>query len=140
MPKTVNKTQANKASVKAFIDSVEDERKRKESKTLDKMLREISGEKPVMWGGSIIGYGRYEYSNVSGRGGVWPKIGFSPRKANLTLYVMPGFSDYDALLKKLGKHTTGKSCLYIKTLEDVDQAVLRKIAEKSWASMTKKYG
>jgi hypothetical protein len=133
------KTQRTKASVAAFISAVENEQRRKDAKAVDKMMREITRKKPAMWGASIIGYGEYSYGNISGRGGVWPKIGFSPRKANLTFYIMPGFDKYDALLKKLGKHKTGKSCLYINKLADVDADVLRELVGKSWARMAAKY-
>lgn len=138
--KTELKTQKNKASVADFIAAVADEQKRKDAKAIDKMLREVSGARPAMWGASIVGYGEYTYEGASGRSGVWPKIGFSPRKANLTLYIMPGFKEYAPLLKKLGKHKTGKSCLYLNKLDDVDQDVLRELAERSWKMMSDKYG
>jgi hypothetical protein len=140
MAKTEPKTQKTKASVADFIAAIEDEKKRKDAKAVDKLMRAVSGAKPVLWGPSIIGYGEYAYMGASGRSGVWPKIGFSPRKTNLTLYIMPGFDKYDALLKKLGKHKTGKSCLYINKLADVDEAVLRELAERSWKLMTEKHG
>jgi hypothetical protein len=127
------KTQKNKASVSAFIAAVEDEQKRKDAKAVDKMMREITGEKPAMWGPSIIGYGEYQAST-----GKWPRTGFSPRKANLVLYVMDGY-DKEPLMKKLGKHKTGRSCLYINKLADVDEAVLRKIVSNGWKTMAKRY-
>ena len=123
-----------------FIAGPEDETRRRDAKALDKMLRDITGEKPAMWGPAIVGYGSYRYRYESGREGDWMKIGFSPRKANLVLYIMPGFDSYDALLKRLGRHKTGKSCLYINTLSDVDDNVLRQLASRSWNKMTEKYG
>ena len=127
------KTQKTKASVAAFIADVEDDTRRKDAKVVDKMMREISGEKPALWGPTIIGYGEYE-----GPTGKWPRIGFSPRKANLVLYVMDGY-DREPLMKKLGKHKTGRSCLYINKLTDVDEGVLRQIVVNGWKAMAKKY-
>ena len=128
------KTQRTKASVTAFIAAVEDDTRRKDAKTVDKMLREIAGEKPAMWGPTIIGYGEYAIAN----GSKWPRLGFSPRKANLVLYLMDGY-DKEPLMKQLGKHKTGRSCLYINKLSDVDEGVLRKIAVNGWKTMAKKY-
>lgn len=128
------KTQRTKASVAAFIAAVEDDTRRKDAKALDKIMRGITGEKPAMWGPSIIGYGAYD-----GPTGKWPRLGFSPRKANLVLYVMDGY-EKEPLMKKLGKHKTGRSCLYINKLADVDEGVLRKIVAKGWKIMAKKYG
>ena len=127
------KTQKTKASVAAFIAAVEDDTRRRDAKSVDKMLRELTGEKPAMWGPSIIGYGEYD-----GPTGKWPRIGFSPRKANLVLYLMDGY-DKEPLMKQLGKHKTGRSCLYINKLSDVDEAVLRRIAVNGWNIMAKKY-
>lgn len=128
------KTQRTKASVAAFIADVDDETRRKDAKTVDKMMREITGEKPAMWGPTIIGYGEWETPS-----GLWPRLGFSPRKANLVLYVLGDFKQCGPLLKKLGKHKTGKSCLYINKLTDVDADVLRDLAQASWDHMNKKY-
>ena len=128
------KTQRTKASVAAFIAAVEDDTRRKDAKVVDKIMREITGEKPAMWGPSIIGYGEYD-----GPTGKWPRLGFSPRKANLVLYVMDGY-EKEPLMKKLGKHKTGRSCLYINKLADVDEGVLRKIVANGWKIMAKKYG
>lgn len=128
------KTQRTKASVAAFIAAVEDETRRKDAKTVDKIFREITGEKPAMWGPSIVGYGAYASPT-----GPWPRAGFSPRKGNLVVYVMAGFSEYDALLKKLGKHKTGKSCLYLGKLADVNEGALRELIKRSWDFMAKKY-
>ena len=134
-----NKTKQNQASVEDFINSVEDEIKRGDCRTIDKLFREISGEEPKMWGASIVGYGTYHYKYESGREGDFMRIGFSPRKQNLTLYIMPGFGKYDDLLSRLGKHKTGKSCLYIKKLADVEMSVLQELARKSLAHMAEKY-
>ena len=114
---------------------MEDETRRKDARAIDKMMREITGERPAMWGPSIIGYGEYQSST-----GAWPRGGFSPRKANLVVYIMPGFKEYAPLLKMLGKHKTGKSCLYINNLADVDEEVLRQMVERAWAAMAEKYG
>ena len=132
------KTQKTKASVAAFLNSIEDEKKRKDAKAIDKLMREVTGAKPAMWGPSIVGYGKYHYKYASGREGDWFQTGFSPRKQNLTLYIMDGFSKQATMLKKLGKHKTGKSCLYIKRLEDVDLGVLRQMIEASVARTSKK--
>ena len=128
------KTQKTKVSVTQFIAAVEDETRRKDAKAVDEMMREITGEKPAMWGPSIVGYGEWETPS-----GMWPRIGFSPRKANLVLYVLGDFKECTPLLKKLGKHKTGKSCLYINKLSDVDASVLRDLAQASWNHMNKKY-
>lgn len=128
------KTQRTKASVSAYIAAVEDDTRRKDAKAVDKMMREITGEKPAMWGPTIVGYGQFNNPN----GVPWPRLGFSPRKANLVLYVMDGY-DKEPLMKKLGKHKTGRSCLYINKLADVDQDVLRKIVSNGWKIMNKKY-
>ena len=125
------KTKKNRASVKKFLESIEDEKKRRDSFALLEMMQEITDEKPRMWGTSIVGFGSYHYKYESGREGDWPLTGFSPRKQNLTLYIMSGFTKYDALLKKLGKFTTGKSCLYVKRLEDVDRKTLRELVTRS---------
>ena len=125
------KTKPNKLSVKKFLDQIEDDQKRKDSYVILEMMKDISKEEPKMWGTSIIGFGDYHYKYASGREGDWFKTGFSPRKQNLTLYIMSAFKEDDDLLKKLGKYKTGKSCLYIKQLEDVDVKVLKKMIKKS---------
>lgn len=127
------KTQRTKASVAAFIAAVEDETRRTDAKRIDKMFREISGEKPAMWGPTIIGYGEYQ-----SKSGPWPRLCFSPRKANLVLYIMDGY-DNEPLMRRLGKHKTGRSCLYINKLADVDEGVLRKIVANGWEIMAKKH-
>lgn len=125
------KTQKNDASVEDFLNSVTNEKKRVDSFAILELMREVTGEEPSMWGTSIIGFGAYKYRYASGREGEWPVVGFSPRKQNLTLYIMSGFDEYDALLSDLGKHKTGKACLYINKLDDVDQDVLRELIQQS---------
>lgn len=134
------KTTVNDASVKDFINAVPDETKRKDGFTLLKIFTDITGEKPKMWGSSIIGFGQYHYkSERSKQEGDWPLTAFSPRKQSLTLYIMLGFADYADLLKKLGKHKTSVGCLYINKLADVDQAVLKQLIKKSFMAMKQKY-
>ena len=127
------KTQKNDASVEEYLNSVADDRKRKDSFAILELMRDVTGEEPAMWGTSIIGFGTYHYKYASGREGEWPLVGFAPRKRNLTLYIMPGFDSYESLLADLGKHTTGKSCLYVNKLEDIDLAVLRELVSQSVA-------
>ena len=110
--------------VEDFLASVEPEAKREEARALDALFREVTGFQPVMWGGSIIGYGRYQYRYDSGREGEFLATGFSPRKAQHTIYIMPGYADYGAILQRLGKHGKGKACLSIKRLPDIDTTVL----------------
>ncbi len=133
------KTIVNDASVDDFISTVPDEVKKKDSFTLLEMFSRITGEKPKMWGSSIIGFGQYHYkSERSKQEGDWPLTGFSPRKQNLTLYIMLGFADYTDLLKGLGKHKTSVGCLYINKLTDVDLTVLEKLIRKSFTEMKEK--
>jgi len=129
-----NKTKPTKLSVAAFIDALADPARRADAKTLLKLMQSAAGEKPKMWGPSIIGFGSYHYRYDSGREGDMPIIAFSPRKAATALYGMTGFSDAAAFLAKLGKHKTGKGCLYIKKLADVDQKVLQTLILKSVAA------
>jgi hypothetical protein len=134
------KTQKNKASVATFLDAVPDETRRKDAKEVLRLMREITGQKPVMWGTSIIGFGEYHYeSERSSQEGDWPMTAFSPRKQNLTIYIMPGFKKYDALLKKLGKHKRSVSCLYINSLSDVHIPTLKKIIKLGYEEMQKRY-
>jgi hypothetical protein len=130
------KTKKNEASVEGFLQNVENDKRREDSFMVLDLMKEVTGEKPTMWGTSIVGFGSYHYKGASGREGDWMKVGFSPRKKSMTLYIMDGFGSYDALLQKLGKYKTGKSCLYINKLEDVDQAVLRKLVKQSFASVS----
>jgi len=125
------KTQKNDGDVIAFLNSVAHEKRRTDSFKVLELMKEVTGETPKMWGNSIIGFGQYHYKYASGREGDWFLTGFSPRKQSLTLYIMAGFDDYDELMSRLGKYKTGKSCLYINKLEDVDQDVLRTLVKKS---------
>jgi hypothetical protein len=134
-----NKTKLTKVSVTAFIDALTDQTSRADAKALVKLMQHASGEKPKMWGPSIIGFGSYHYKYDSGREGDAPLIGFSPRKAATVLYGLRGSSDSEALLAKLGKHSTGKGCLYIKKLADVDQEVLEALVVKSVAAKRARY-
>lgn len=122
-----NKTQPTGADVTAFLHAVEPDRRRQDGLRLDRIFREATGWRPQMWGPSIIGYGRYHYVYDSGREGDFLATGFSPRKAALSVYIMPGYADFGGLLDRLGKHKTGKSCLYINKLQDIDEAVLREL-------------
>ena len=125
------KTQKNDGSIQVFLNSVTDETKRKDSFLILKLMQKIIGEEPSMWGNSIIGFGEYQYKYASGREGSWFLTGFSPRKQNLTLYIMSSFEEYDSLLSNLGKYKTGKSCLYINNLDDVDKNILGELIRKS---------
>ena len=133
-----NKTKKTRASVKSFIKQAAPKRQ-EDCRTLVEIMEKVTGEKPAMWGTSIIGFGSYHYKYASGREGDSAITGFSPRKQNLTIYIMQGFSTYQSLLKKLGKHKTSVSCLYINKLDDVDMKVLTKIIEKSVKYMRKTY-
>ncbi|GAB4251141.1 MAG: hypothetical protein Kow0027_14910 [Saprospiraceae bacterium] len=134
-----NKTQPHDGSVEDFLNSVEDEQKRKDAWQVLNMMKEITGYEPVLWGPSIVGFGTYHYKYESGREGDFMRTGFSPRKTALTVYIMPGFGRYEELMAKLGKYKTGKSCLYIKRLSDVDLGVLRELIAESVAYMDEKY-
>ena len=134
-----NKTKPQSTSVADFIDSVEDKTKRTDTKAIASMMRKITRKRAVLWGDSIIGFGSYSYQYKSGHSGEWPMVGLSPRKRNISVYIMPGFSDYEDLMSKLGKHKTGKSCLYINKLADVDSDVLYTLIEQSVAYMKEKY-
>lgn len=125
------KTKPNDQDVEAFLNSVEDEDKRQACFAVMEIMEDVTGADAKMWGDSIVGFGAYRYKYASGREGEWMLTGFSPRKRNLTLYIMSGFDEYDQLLDKLGKYTTGKSCLYIKKIEDVDLDVLRELIDQS---------
>lgn len=126
-----NKTQPTKMSVDAFLEGVENDRRRDDAKTVNGLMKRVTGEEPKLWGSSIVGFGDAHYVYESGREGDWFKVGFSPRKANLVLYIMPGFNEYGPLMERLGKHKTGKSCLYINKLTDIDMAVLEELVARS---------
>jgi hypothetical protein len=131
------KTARTNESADAFIDAIEDEPRREDCRTLLRLMKTVTGEKPAMWGPSIVGFGSYHYRYESGREGDWFLTGFSPRKRSLTLYIMAGFDRYDALLAKLGRHSTGKSCLYVKRLSDIDLDVLTELVAASLGHMRK---
>ena len=132
-----NKTQASDADVRAFLDAVEHPVRRADALVLDDMFRRITGWQPKMWGPTIVGYGSYHYTYDSGRQGDMCATGFSPRKANLSLYIMPGYQEYGPLLEKLGKYKLGKACLYINKLADVDLAVVEEIVATGVADLKK---
>ncbi len=133
------KTQPTEASVAAFLDGVESERRRQDAETLLDLMGRITGEAPVMWGPSIVGFGRYHYRYESGREGDFFLTGFSPRKSATTVYIMPGFSAYDDLMGRLGKHKIGRSCLYINKLADIDLEVLERLVAASVVWMRQRY-
>lgn len=134
-----NKTQPTSTSIAEFIESLDDERRQSECNQLVELMREESGQEPVLWGPAIIGFGQYHYRYESGREGDFMRVGFSPRKQNLSIYIIPGFKPYQAVLERLGKHKLGKSCLYIKRLEDVDISALRELVRQSLADMNERY-
>lgn len=130
-----NKTLRNDGSVKEYLSSVSNERRREDALALMELMKSVTGEEPKMWGSALVGFGEYHYRYESGREGDFFLTGFAPRKQNLTVYIMPGFEHYDALLARLGKHKIGKSCLYISKLADVDQEVLGELVQRSVAHM-----
>ena len=134
-----NKTKAGNASVTEFIDSIGDKQKRADVRKVAAMMRKATGKRAKMWGASIVGYGTYHYKYESGREGDFLITGFSPRKQALTVYVIPGFTHFEALMSKLGKYTTGKSCLYIKRLSDIDEKILERLINGSVKYMRKHY-
>ncbi len=131
------KTKLNNRSVERFLNGVPDKQKRQDCFTLLKLMQQVTRAEPKMWGSSIVGFGRYHYVYASGREGDWFVAGFSPRKQNLTLYLMGGFEQYDTLLQKLGKHKTAKACLYINRLDDIHLPTLKKLIQHSVKHMTK---
>ncbi len=126
------KTQRTDASVAQFLAGVPDPQRRADAEALCAIMTEVTGVEPDMWGAAIVGFGAYQYRYASGREGDWPAIGLSPRKQNLTLYVSPDFDGYADLLSQLGRHSTGKSCLYLRRLSDVDESVLRQLVAKAF--------
>ncbi len=131
------KTKPTQHSVKDFIDAIEDEQLRKDCRTVSRIMKGVTKANPKMWGPEMVGFGSYHYKYASGREADWFLAGFAPRKQNLTLYIMSGLQKYKAQLKKLGKHKIGKSCLYIKRLDDVDMGVLTQLIEDSVAHVRK---
>lgn len=133
------KTKPTDQSVESFLNGVEDEKKRRDSFTILKLMKDVTRADPKMWGPSIVGFGNYRYKYESGREADWFLTGFSPRKQNLTLYIMSGFRRFEELMAKLGKYKTGKGCLYIKRLEDVNMATLRELVAQSVEYLREKY-
>jgi hypothetical protein len=129
-----NKTKLTEASVAQFIDGIADDGRRADAVALAELMRGATGEPPAMWGGSIIGFGSYHYKYESGREGDMPVVGFAPRKAATVLYGLMGFRGAEAMLPKLGKHTTGKGCVYVKRLADLDHKVLKSMVGKCAAA------
>jgi hypothetical protein len=127
MPKAENKTTVTPVDPADFIAAVEHPTRRADAEALDKLFRRVTGFQPCMWGPTIIGYGQYHYIYDSGREGDFLATGFSPRKANLSIYIMPGYADFGAILDRLGKHRIGKSCLYVNKLADIDLDVLEEL-------------
>jgi hypothetical protein len=125
------KTKANKASVDAFFNSIDDEQKREDCKAIAALMQQATQAKPEMWGASIVGFGRHVYTGAGGRQAEWMEIALSPRKQNITLYLWPGFSGRDDLLARLGSHSCGKGCVYIKRLSDVHKPTLTKLIKES---------
>lgn len=134
------KTKRTDASVQEYLDAIEDSRRKKDCLAIHKMMQRISGCKGSMWGDSMVGYGSYHYKYKSGREGDWFLAGFANRKQSISIYFMSGFSSYDDLLSKLGKHKTGKSCLYIKTMDDIDEKILEQMIRSSITFIQQKYG
>ena len=128
------KTKKNDASVTDFIDSVEHEGRREDARIMLAMLEEITGEKASMWGDSLIGFGSYDYTYATGNSGTWFRIGFSPRKRDMTVYLMDGTDQYELELERVGRHKTGKSCLYLPRLDRLDLGALREVLTASWNS------
>ena len=133
------KTKETKVSVEKFLNSIPDEKRREDCFKILEMMKKVTKEEPKMWGPSIIGFGKYHYKYDSGHEGDMCIAGFSPRKQNLTLYILPGFLKESSLMKKLGKYKTGLSCLYIKKLEDVDMKVLKELVTNSFKYVKEKY-
>ena len=133
------KTRPTEASVADFIGAIADAEKREDARAVAAMMAEITSAPAQIWGTSIVGFGRYRYRYASGRKGEFFETGFSPRKRALTLYIMPGFSEHGGLLEKLGQHSLGKSCLYIKRLADIDLEVLRELVALSVQAIREKY-
>ena len=134
-----NKTKPTEQSVAAFIHDIDERQQRDDVKKVAAMMRRATGKNAKMWGTSIVGYGQYHYKYASDREGDFMLTGFSPRKQALTVYIVPGFKQFAALMKKLGKHKTGRSCLYIKSLADVDEKVLEQLIDRSVKFMRKNY-
>jgi hypothetical protein len=134
-----NKTKSTPASVDEFLSALVPEKRQRDARAVCELMQQVSGEPPVLWGPSIVGFGRYSYRYDSGRTGEAPQIGFSPRATSLVLYLLDGFPAHGELLSRLGKHKTGKSCLYINKLDDVDRAVLTALVTASLSAIQERY-
>lgn len=134
-----NKTKRTNASVDEFLAAVENDRRRNDAVTVCELMQEVTGEEPVMWGPTMVGFGTYHYKYASGREGDWFLVGFAPRKANLVVYIMSGFKGHAALMDKLGKHKTGSSCLFINKLDDIDMDILRELVRRSVEHVSNAY-
>lgn len=139
MSKSANKTVPTEASVEAYLVAIEDEARRADCERIAAIMSAATDRSPRMWGSSIVGFGEYHYKYDSGREGDWCLTGFSSRKSDISLYIMPGFKAFDDLMTRLGKHKTGKSCLYIKRLSDIDEEVLNQLVVESVAWMRERY-
>jgi hypothetical protein len=137
---TEPKTRPTDASVEAFLESIEDQASREDAQALVRIMQRATGAPPKMWGSSIVGFGQYHYRYASGREGDWMLTGFSPRKRELSVYIMAGFDRYEELMSRLGKCRTGKSCLYVRRLADVDLEVLEELVRRSVAWLRERYG
>ena len=139
MAKAQNKTVKNEGSVEDYIAAIEPDSRREDCEVILSMMERLSGWPPKMWGASIVGFGEYHYKYESGREGDALRIGFSSRAQNISIYIMPGYQDFDDELSRLGKHKKGKSCLYLKRLSDVDESVLEEMLQKGLDIMAEKY-
>ena len=133
------KTKSSKALVAAFLNAIEDADQRRDLKRLAKWMKEATGCRAQLWGTRIVGFDRYHYKYASGREGDWPIVAFAPGARAISIYIMPGFADYRTLLKRIGKHRLGKSCLYVRKLDDLDAELLQKMIRSSVATMRKHY-
>ena len=134
------KTKKTDASVSDFLATIEDGAKRADCEQLRAIMSDLTGDEPAMWGAGLVGFGHYHFTYASGREGDWFRVGFAPRARNITLYIMSGFDAYDGIMARLGKFKTGKSCLYVKQLSDVDEAVLRELISASLDYLKQTYG
>lgn len=134
-----NKTQATKTSVESYLQSIKDDNRRRDCERLLVLFEQLSGEKATMWGPGIVGFGQYHYRYDSGREGDFMRLGFAARSAYISVYIMPGLAPFEELLKKLGPHKKGKSCLNLKRLADIDETVLQQIVSDSLVIMAQKY-
>ena len=134
-----NETVPNDKSVSAYLDQIQDDTKREQSYELLDIMKEVTGEEPVMWGDSIVGFGKYHYKYKSGREGDSLLAGFAPRKGKFSIYITAGFENYEKILEELGKHSKGKACLYVKNLEDVNKEKLKTLVKRSVEDTKKRY-